>query len=344
MMRFRNYIVAAAAVFALAASAGAQTSADTVGSLSGVEITTSVDRADMFVGDLVNYKLTITYDSTYKLIPPPLGANLGAFDVKDYRPDAETTLPDGRIQSESTFKLSTFTTGDYVIPPVPVMFMTSDSTRKVLLSESVPIKVKSLLENAGDTVDIRPLKAQYEFQRDMTVYYVWGGIAVVLIAGLILLWWYMRRRRQAVVEAVDLRDPWEIAFEKMAVLKEKRYIEEGNFKQFYIELTELAREYLDRMYKVDVLEMTTQEFIDNFAEIELPNNLYSDTVAFLKHADLVKFAKFIPEQRRAEDDYIFTHDLIAMIRNDYEQRQQAEVHINGKTPVEAAVTPGGGAE
>src|SRR3990170_2146812 len=119
----------------------------------------------MYIGDLVNYTITVTYDSTIELLPPPLGANLGAFDVKDYQTDISTKLPDGRLKSESHFVLSTFTTGDYIIPPVPMAFELPDGSRKILLSESVPIKVNSLLLNADDSADIHPLKAPYEFQR-----------------------------------------------------------------------------------------------------------------------------------------------------------------------------------
>lgn len=328
-------------VVALAAVAHAQSEPDTVGSLPGVEVTTSVDRAEMYVGDLISYKVSITYDSTIELVPVPLGANLGAFDVKDYKPDIETRLDDGRIKSETIFTLSTFTTGDYVIPPLPVMFMMPDSSRKILLSESVPIKVQSLLENAGDSLDIKPLKAQYEFKRDMTKYYIWGGVALVALIGLAILWWYWRKRHQGEVEPVDLRDPWEIAFEKLALLKEKHYIEEGQCKPYYFELTELTREYLGRMYYVDVLEMTTDEFVARFEEIELPGEVYTMLKEFFKHADLVKFAKFIPEQRRLEDDYLLAHDVVEQIRIEDERRRQTEVHVNHVTEeIEAAPTGG----
>ena len=52
-----------------------------------IEIKTSVDLAEAYIGDLITYTMTITYDSTIELVPPPLGANLGAFDVKDYQAD-----------------------------------------------------------------------------------------------------------------------------------------------------------------------------------------------------------------------------------------------------------------
>jgi len=344
MMRTRltTYLLTIVGLAVLSTSTLAQTEPDTVRSLPGVEVTTSVDRAEMYVGDLITYKVDITYDSTIQLVPVPLGANLGAFDVKDYKPDIETKLKDGRIKSETIFTLSTFTTGDYVIPPLPVMFIMPDSSRKILLSESVPIKVQSLLENASDTLNVRPLKAQYAFKRDMTKYYIWGGVLLFVLIGAGVLWWYWRKRHQGEVEVVDLREPWEIAFERLALLKEKHYIEEGECKAYYFELTELVRQYLGRMYHLDVLEMTTDEFVSRFEEIELPGDLYKSLGAFFKHADLVKFAKFVPEQRRLEDDYLFVHEVIEQVRIDDERRRQTEVHVN-HVAEEVEAAPIGGA-
>jgi hypothetical protein len=321
---------------------GEDTSVETEASLPGVEVATSVDRVEMYIGDLITYTLTITYDSSFQLLPPPLGANLGAFDVKDYRPDEETRLPEGRIQSQTFFTLSTFTTGEYIIPPVPVVFILPDSTRRAVLSEAVPITVLSLLEGAADTLDIKGLKEPYEFPRDMTLYYIGGAVLLVLAIVAVIVIRYLRRRRRRQRAVVDLRPPWEIAFERLAVLKEKRHIEEGRFKAFYIELTELTRAYLGRMYQVDMLEMTTEEFVLAGTEMALPDGMYLRTIDFLKHADLVKFAKLVPGPERTEDDYLFGHDLIESVRADYERRRQAEIHFSaGQTETGEAASGGG---
>jgi len=315
----------------------AQQEADTVANLPGIEIETAVDRAEIYIGDLINYTLTITYDSTYELIPPPLGANLGAFDVKDYQSDIITRLPDGRIKSDNMFVLSTFTTGDYIIPPIPVIFNLPDSSRKVLLSEGVPIKVKSLLANAGDSVDVKPLKPPYEFKRSMTKYYLWGGIILTLliIAGIFI--WYVLRKKKISVEPVDLRPPWEIVFEKLAFLKEKNLPGQEKYKEYYVELTETTRFYLGRMYEVNVLDMTTEEFLENFRDGCLPEGLYDEFAGFLNHADLVKFAKFIPEHERAETDFSFIHDAVEKIRLDFERRQKAAAELTENKRVAGGV-------
>jgi len=312
--------------------------ADTVGVLPGIEIETSVDRVESYIGDLITYTLKITYDSTYDLIPPPLGANLGAFDVKEYQPDIETELSDGRLESRTIFTLSTYTTGDYIVPPLPVVFVLPDSSRKVMMAEAIPIKILSLLDLAGsDSIDIKPLKPQLTanqiFPPDYSEYYLWGGLGFVLciVLGGMILWWWRRRRQAAVIQP----PAWEVAFERLAFLKveylDKGFAEQLRAKDYYIELTELSRAYLGRIYEIDVLEMTTEQFMDRFAEIELPDNLYSIISNFYKHADQVKFAKMMPEMKRAEDDFLVVHSMIDSVRIDYERRQEMTLHDAGRT-------------
>jgi hypothetical protein len=253
-----------------------------------------------------------------------LGANLGAFDVKDYLADQISTLDDGRLQSVSEFILSTFTTGEYIIPPIPVLFNMPDGSRKVILSESVPIVISSLLEEGADSLDIRPQKAVYEFPRDYTMYYVLGGLGFLLLLIVAYIVWRRLRRNKETVEPVDNRPPWEIAFEKLALLKERRWPENGQFRRHYLGLTDISREYFGRMYMIDVMEMTTEEFLDRFRDVPLPGSLFERCRAFFPYADLVKFAKHIPEIDRPESDFDLVHNLIELVRSDFD-RQAARV-------------------
>lgn len=339
-MKFvRTIALTCAALFVSAGVSLADSNIDTVKSISGIEIKSSVDMAEAYIGDLITYQITIICDSTVELVPPPIGANLGAFDVKDYQADVETKLKDGRTQSQTTFVLSTFTTGDYVIPPLPIMFLMPDSTRTVMLAEGIPIKIKSLLTNANDSTDIRPLKGPYEFKRSYLAYYIWGAIVLIVLA-LALYLWMRWRRRKVEEEPVDLRPAWEIAFEKLAMLREKKLVEAGEHKEYYLELTEIIRGYLGRMYDLTALDMTTTEFLVLLSELTLPDGIYDSTSRFLHHADLVKFAKYVPDTMRSQQEYEVAHNIVEAVRVDYMQKQQAQIHLAEKQ--QAATVSGGG--
>jgi hypothetical protein len=305
---------------------------DTVNTLTGIEIQTSVDKAEIYVGDLINYKITIIYDSSYQLVPPPLGANLGSFDVKDYQTDITSKLDNGQLKSENKFVLSTFTTGDYTIPPFPVIFNLPDNTRKALLSEQVPIRVLSLLTNDSDSLEIKTLKPQLShtadvFQKEKVILYYWIVGIIVLIGLIFYLVWRIYFRKKY-TEIVDLRPAWEIAFEKLALLKQKDYLDEKQYKDYYIELTEILRSFFEKLFKINVLDMTSEEFLSALNEIDLPDGIYGRTKMFLNHADLVKFAKFIPEHKRALSDYDEIYHMIDQIQNFWNEQQKMESSVS----------------
>ena len=85
------------------------------------------------------------------------------------------------------------------------------------------------------------------------------------------------------------------------------------------------RAYLGRMYQVDVLEMTTEELLQNFREIALPGTVYASCGEFFPHADLVKFAKYVPARERAQQDLNSAHDMVEQVRADFARRQAAAV-------------------
>jgi len=307
------------------------TAPDTVRSAPGITIESEVDKSDIYIGDLINYRLSVIYDSGLVLTPPPIGANLGAFDVKDYQSDDATVLDDGRRRLESRFLLTTFTTGDYMIPPIPIEYMTADSIKKIIISEPIAIRVNSLLAEDSDTLDIRDIKAPFEFKTGRTwIYYLAG--AVVLI-GLLVTYIIWRRRRKGLIkiEPVDLRKPWEIAFEELAILNEKNLPGQNEFKLYYIELSEILRAFLGRVYEIPVLDMTTEEFCGAFIEQDISEELYDRVKKVLMHADLVKFAKHIPESERMRSDFDEVHGIIENIMG-LEQSREAAVTVTANGP------------
>ena len=287
---------------------------DTVKSAIGITVEAAVDKSEIYIGDLINYRLTVLHDSNIVLTPPPIGANLGAFDVKDYHSDEQAKLPDGRVKLESRFLLTTFTTGDYVIPPIPVEFMLPDSTVKYLISEPVPIRVKSLLAESADTTDIRDIKGPIEFPESRALYYYLGGALLLITLVGAYIYWRIRKKRLGLSGPIDTRTPWEIASEQLAFLKEKRYPEEQKFKLYYIELTEIVRAFMGRVYQIPVLDMTTEEFLFAAEETRIPNEVKIRLRDFLRFGDLVKFARLAPDSDKPSGDFEEARYFVEQVR------------------------------
>ena len=278
----------------------------------GIDITAAVDKQTAYIGDLINYSVTITYDSTLKLTPPAVGANLGGFDVKDYHVSDEQKIKDGRRRQVLSFNIRTFTTGDYVIPPLPVEYRLPDSTVKTIAADPIKITIKSVLAEGvkADTLTLRPLKAQVSLAKSHTATIVTIIVLAVLAAAAAYYFFIFRKRRQGAEAFVDPRPAWEIAFAELAMLREKDYLPKGELKAFYVELTDIFRKYLGKKFDFAAIDMTTEEIEDALVDMPMDPALREEIIGFLEHADLVKFAKYVPPADRPTQDWETAYNLV----------------------------------
>jgi len=277
-----------------------------------IEVTAAVDKQTAYIGDLISYTITITYDSTLTLTPPPAGANLGGFDVKDYEIGEERRLEDGRLRQELEFVLRTFTTGEYVIPPLPIEYMAPDSTRKIIGADPIKIEIKSVLAEgtSADTLQPKPFKEQASLiKKNLTVWLI-VGLAAILIAGILIYYFIRRRKSKEKEEYIDPRPAWEIAYADLAVLRDQRLPEKGEIKRFYFELSEIMKRYLGKKFEFNAVDMTTVEIGDVLAAIVVNADVHRDFMAFFEHADLVKFAKYMPPEQRPNEDWTAAYELV----------------------------------
>ncbi len=279
---------------------------------SEIEVTASVNRQTAYIGDLIEYTVTITYDSTLELIPPAVGLNLGQFDVKDYDVPEEKQLDNGKLQQVLWFEMRTFTTGEYVIPPLPIEYVLADSTMKIISTDPIKINIKSIIAEgeSTDSLTVRDMKQQASLKSGLPLWamllLIGVGIAIVSVS----VWWWFKKRGEEEAAFIDPRPSWEIAFADLAMLKQKNLPAEGELKLYYLELTEIIRRYLGKKFEFDAIDLTTTEIDEYFESIEFDRDFQKELTTFLNHADLVKFAKFVPLQEQPDIDWQKSYELI----------------------------------
>lgn len=266
-----------------------------------VSVTAGIDRQQAYVGDRLNFTLTIVSDSLVAVDSIPIGDRLGDFEVKGREYDLSGT-EDGRIRLAAKFVIAAYETGTIWLPQIRIGFIMPDSTKSELVTDSLQVTILSLAE--GDSLaDIRGLKPDIYFgSRFPWLYLI---IAVVLVCALV--YWLVKRKKKigdAIdVEPIDTRPPWVVAEEKLKNLRESSMLEDSDFKPYYLRLTEIIRKYLEPRYGIDALDRTTYELRSELSRMNLNEEQYARLFEMFDDADLVKFAKFHPELKQAEDDF-----------------------------------------
>jgi len=114
--------------------------------------------------------------------------------------------------------------------------------------------------------------------------------------------------------------PFEEAIYKLNELDNKLLWQNNQVKEYYSELTEIVRNYIERELQVPALEKTTDEIIEMLRDFHDAKTIYTSTETIkklrelLQEADLVKFAKSKPISIEIEEDRKDAQEIISNLK------------------------------
>jgi hypothetical protein len=139
----------------------------------------------------------------------------------------------------------------------------------------------------------------------------WINILILLaigIAGYFIYQFIKKRQNQPKGEVIVFKSPIEKATTLLQQLEIKELWQKGEIKDYYSELTDIARNYIEEEINIPAMESTTSELIDGLRKaakqkkLKLSNETVENLEKVLKQADLVKFAKVKPLDYEIEED------------------------------------------
>ncbi len=205
----------------------------------------------------------------------------------------DTSEVDGGLLLTKRYLITSYDSGSYVVPQIPVLFF-NGSKVDTLLTQPLKLRVNTV---AVDSTKV-PLfgikgnvKAPYTFQEIALAI-----LSVLLLVALIFgIYRYFKRKknepiftfRKKVVEPAHV-----IALRELDQLKQRKLWQNGYVKEYYSELTDILRKYLEMRLDISAMEMTSFEILIAVKEQGYSNSsVYDRLMVMLNTSDLVKFAK-----------------------------------------------------
>lgn len=254
------------------------------------------DRKKVGLGEAVDLRVDISRMAGDR-IHLPADTSFGTLDLVDKK--LETTGSDtDRVTDSYTLTLLALVPGETEIPELQFGGVLAGGQVVHLVVESRELQVLDPTAGAEDDAprDIAPVVDVY--QKDYTLLYVIGGLlalvlVVLLVRYLVMNWtkWHPR----AGLAPPPPRPPEEVALEKLQALRDAGLPEAGAKKVWYIELSEIMREYIGGRYGFDGLESTTEEIIVTMRGKKTAGLTQAELFRFLNDCDMVKFAKYVPD-------------------------------------------------
>lgn len=272
-------------------------------------VRSDVDTTLVTVGDRITLIVQVEHASDASVSWPDT-LDLSPFELLDARLEP-TTSEDGRAISTALFSVAAFELGELELPAFELAVLSADGTTETLQTDRFGIEVVSVGADEGG--DIREIRGPLTIPVSAVRVALWGLLFMLLGAA---LWAGYRRWRdsRAPAEAVPSGPPprpaHEIALEALAELEASPLLERGEVKEYHVVASEVVRRYIEAVFDVPSLEMTTGEVMAGLERIDAPGEARVVLHRFLDRCDLVKFAKLRPAAEAAAETLELGRDFI----------------------------------
>lgn len=263
-----------------------------------------VDSQEILIGDQVNLDLTVEINDESTVAWPLFKDTItGQIEIIESSIPDTTKKETGETVIHQRLVITSFDTGFMVIPPVEFVFSQDSlqtlSTEPILLFVSdIPVEMEA---------EIKEIKEPYDVPFNWKKYIKWILLALAIIAaivvGIILYKKYKKEPEEPLARPKPKRPAHEIALEKLEALRQKKLWQNDKTKEFYIELSDIIREYIEFQFDVLALEMTTDQTISALKLKGLEDEKIRPLKAMLQMADLAKFAKYKPISNENEQNF-----------------------------------------
>lgn len=267
-------------------------------------VAVELDTNAILIGDRFQLSLSPTAPASYNinlpLVPPEIELDSGIVMEKLEMAVKDTVRTEDSITHTAVYNMTVFDTGYFVIKPFKVAFTSPEGSTDTLETEAKLLAVKGI--SLGEKPELKDIKGPVDLPFQISEILSWliiGGVAILLVLVISFVVIYFVNKEQYRSRYVAPPKPQipahEQAYQRLKQLEEERLWQNGRVKEYYIELSDIIREYLENRFEQPALEQTTDEIIHDFGGFpSIDESLLKGLKETLELADLVKFAKVSP--------------------------------------------------
>lgn len=214
------------------------------------------------------------------------------------------TLSSGKGVRKIAAKLliTAFDSGSYKLPEP--LFIIESSGYSDTLQFVTPVLYVNTIQ--VDTTGFVPMdiKGQMNYPVTFDEVAAWGGAGIALLIIIYLIYRYIKYRRENrdfFGRPIVKDPPHIIALRELDRLRAEKLWQSGKEKLFYTGVTDTLRAYIEGRFGVSAMEKTSAEIMQSLSDKEIEKRSYQELDELFKLADLVKFAKFVPDVNSNED-------------------------------------------
>ena len=254
-----------------------------------------IDAAEITVGDQVKLFIEAHHNTQQnKLQWATIPDTFNSLEVVE-KGKIDTTKQGDLVTYKQRLLITGFDSGSFKIPSFTFPVIPNTGAPYMLYTDSFQLLVQTV---PVDTT--KPFKGIKEIIPVKTTWldYIWlivGAVVVILLTVFVI--YYFRKNKKTTI-AITPKAPVETLHDRtlrlLNEIDQKQLWQAGNVKEYYIQLTDVVRSYIEERFHTPALELTSDELLQKAKTHPEMRAQYDQLTTILYTADLAKFAKAQP--------------------------------------------------
>lgn len=294
-----------------------------------ISISLTAAKNNIEIGEPLTIKLTIDFPANVgnKQIVLPLvtdSAKLGkGIEIWETSTPIDTLYENNNgnfiKHIEQSFTIASFDTGAIDINPLKAIFGADTLYTNVV---SLTISATPLGKNPKLKKNKPIIEDPFTLEEELMIWLKanWLIILIVLMVPVVLfiVFIILKNRPEKVIkkEVIPLNVR---TLDRLAEIEEAQIWKNGDYKQYYSDITSVIWMYLSERYQIATYEKTSDEILKQLKFKAVSNDQFIQLQKLMQLADLVKFAKTIPSQTDNESVLTIAKEFI---HNTYESQHK----------------------
>ena len=279
------------------------------------KISGTVEPDSIGIGDRFLYTIEVERDLMQEVYFPDFKQSVEHYEMIENRPVDTLSREGRRLKLRKSYLMAAFQEGIHKVLP-EVMYLDKNIIDTLRGDDTLRLMVTTFqIDSTSHTIfDIKPQRTlKFKFG-EISGYVTWTIIAIIILVLLFLvakrILAHYGKSFSDIFKPAPPLPPHEIALRDLKKLHSERLWQEDKHKLYYSGLTDILRAYIAGQFGVGALEMTSDEIIEAMRGVEIPQKQKMDLTELLRDADLVKFAKAMPEAEANEAAYTMALNFV----------------------------------
>jgi len=252
---------------------------------SAVRAAAVASAEEVGVGERFDVDLTLEGPEGTRWSLPEKAGDSGVELVRAER-DPEQALPPGTHR----YRARVFAVDEAEVPAIAIGYRLPDGTEGEVSTEPIQLRIRSLLPKNPEEQTLADIRPPQPLAIGLPFWILAGLVAATLVGAAFLVWRRARRPKAAAPPPPPVSADVE-ALAALDRLAARGHDAEGAWREYYIELAQIAKRYLERRLHAPVLEMTTAEAGAFLRDHPDGQTVFGALRELAGAADQVKFAR-----------------------------------------------------